>query len=42
MGIVRSRRLRVRLAGVVAALLVPVGMVTLVHLAGAPPPAAPG
>jgi photosystem II stability/assembly factor-like uncharacterized protein len=42
MGILRSRRLRVRIAGVVVALFVPVGGVTLVHLAGSPAPAGPG
>jgi photosystem II stability/assembly factor-like uncharacterized protein len=42
MGILTSRRVRVRLAGVLVALLVPVGGATLVHLAGSPAPAALG
>jgi photosystem II stability/assembly factor-like uncharacterized protein len=42
MRIIGSRRLRVRLAGVVAALLVPAGAVTLVYLAGDPVPTAVG
>ena len=41
MGVLRSRRLRVRLTGVAVALLLPVGGVTLIHLAGSAAPAVP-